>query len=277
MTSDEYKGRDLPIRVLSLGAGVQSTVVLLMSLHGELPPLDLAVFADTQWEPRAVYGHLEWLEGVAFEHGLPVHTVTAGNLRESLVRGANLTGGRFITVPMYTNTNGKQGIMRRQCTREYKIAPIELFTRREILGLRYRQHAPKYPVVERWMGISVDEVHRAKTSRTKWEDNYYPLLEKGMTREDCRQWFVDHYGDRELPRSACIGCPYKSNAEWRALPPDEFADAVAVDEAVRTREGMHGEAFLHRSCKPLRDVDLRTMDDAGQLNWINECEGMCGV
>lgn len=34
------------LRVLSLGAGVQSSVLLLMSCRGELPKLDAAVFAD---------------------------------------------------------------------------------------------------------------------------------------------------------------------------------------------------------------------------------------
>lgn len=32
--------------ILSLGAGVQSTTVLLMSCLGELPPLDCAIFND---------------------------------------------------------------------------------------------------------------------------------------------------------------------------------------------------------------------------------------
>ena len=41
--------RDGRLDVLSLGAGVQSTTVLLMSCLGELPKLDAAVFADTQW------------------------------------------------------------------------------------------------------------------------------------------------------------------------------------------------------------------------------------
>ena len=36
-----------PLRVLSLGAGVQSTALLLMSCKGEIEKLDAAVFADT--------------------------------------------------------------------------------------------------------------------------------------------------------------------------------------------------------------------------------------
>src|SRR5256885_15710837 len=53
--------------VQSLGAGVQSTTMLLLANHGELPgpPVDAAIFADTGWEPAAVYAHLAWLERVS--------------------------------------------------------------------------------------------------------------------------------------------------------------------------------------------------------------------
>lgn len=61
---------DRPLRVLSLGAGVQSTTVLLMSLAGEIEPFDVAVFADTQAEPAEVYTHLEKLTAEAERQGL---------------------------------------------------------------------------------------------------------------------------------------------------------------------------------------------------------------
>ena len=50
------------LRVLSLGAGVQSTTLALLAVRGEIGPMpDCAIFADTGWEPRAVYEHLTWL------------------------------------------------------------------------------------------------------------------------------------------------------------------------------------------------------------------------
>jgi hypothetical protein len=40
------------LRVLSLGAGVQSTTLALLAAHGEVGPMpDCAIFADTRWEP----------------------------------------------------------------------------------------------------------------------------------------------------------------------------------------------------------------------------------
>ena len=51
------------LNVLSLGAGVQSTVMALMAAEGEITPMpDCAIFADTQFEPESVYTHLDWLE-----------------------------------------------------------------------------------------------------------------------------------------------------------------------------------------------------------------------
>ncbi|ANS02942.1 hypothetical protein [uncultured Mediterranean phage uvDeep-CGR0-AD1-C123] len=46
------------LEVISLGAGVQSSVMALMAAHGELPIPECAIFADTQFEPRQVYEHL---------------------------------------------------------------------------------------------------------------------------------------------------------------------------------------------------------------------------
>lgn len=77
------------IRVLNLGAGVQSTALFLMLVDGELEPVDVAFFADTGDEPRAVYEHLELLKTLG---GPEVITVSQGNLGDNLVAGVNSTG-----------------------------------------------------------------------------------------------------------------------------------------------------------------------------------------
>ncbi|MFJ2592233.1 hypothetical protein [Streptomyces erythrochromogenes] len=40
------------LRALSLGAGVRSSALLCLSADGTLPKIDIAVFADTGWEPK---------------------------------------------------------------------------------------------------------------------------------------------------------------------------------------------------------------------------------
>ena len=82
------------LKILSLGAGVQSTTLLLMSCKGELPKLDCAIFADTGWEPKAVYEHFDWLKPYAESCGIPVHVLKGGNIKEdaliSQVRGKKI-------------------------------------------------------------------------------------------------------------------------------------------------------------------------------------------
>ena len=60
------------LRCLSLGAGIQSSTVLLLACEGVIPRFDVALFADTGWEPKAVYEHLDWLEDKATQGGIPI-------------------------------------------------------------------------------------------------------------------------------------------------------------------------------------------------------------
>lgn len=256
------------ITVLSLGAGVQSTTMALMAAHGEITPMPhCAIFADTGWEPEAVYSHL-----ASLKLPFPIHTVSAGNLRQSVLDRSNTTGGRFAAVPWFMRMpNGDSAMGRRQCTKEYKLVPIRRKVR-ELLGGK----TPKGGC-QMMIGISTDEAMRMKPSLIGYIVNRWPLIEHRMSRWDCLRW-LERHGYAQPPKSSCIGCPFHSNDQWRALSPDEWADAIAVDAAIRKQPGFRGEQFMHRSLKPLDQVDLSTAEERGQLNLFNnECEGMCGV
>ena len=78
-------------------------------------------------------------------------------------------------------------------------------------------------------------------------------------------------------------CPYRSNEEWLALKstdPGDFQRAVEFDANLRRpRESdkYRAQQFVHRSMKPLGEVDFGGADEK-QINLFeNECEGMCGV
>ena len=105
------------LRALSCGAGVQSSALILLAARGEIPRFDVAVFADTGWEPAAVYAQLDRLTGIAAKAGMPVVRVSAGNLRADALD----PGHRFASMPLFTlGPNGERGMARRQCTSEYK-------------------------------------------------------------------------------------------------------------------------------------------------------------
>lgn len=274
-------GEDVLLRVLSLGAGVQSTTLALMYAHGEIQPsVDVALFADTGWEPKPVYQHLRWLaSGNVLP--FPVITASAGNLRDGILARRNATGGRFASVPWWTvNPDGSHGMGRRQCTSEYKLTPL-MRASRDLLSVGRRDRIPSWSV-EVAIGISRDEASRMKPARQRWMRNHWPLCDRLMTRADCLAWLARH-GYPEPPKSACIGCPFHSDAMWRDMRdnrPDEWADAVAVDRALREGDGRGVLAveFMHPQRVPLEQVDLRTPEDAGQRDLFgNECEGMCGL
>jgi hypothetical protein len=258
------------MRVLSLGAGVQSSTVALMIARGELPPVDCAIFSDTGWEPKAVYEWLNWLET---QLPYPVHRVSAGNLRDDTVNRSNTTGGRFAAVPWFTlNPDGSKGMGRRQCTAEYKLRPLQ----RKVVELMGGKR-PKGGT-EMLIGISTDEAWRMRPSRVQYIVNTYPLITADMSRQACLKWMEQRQYPKP-PKSSCIGCPFHSAEQWRALTPEEFSDAVEVDRAIRNLgRGIRGQQFMHASRKPLDEVDFSTPEERGQLNlFLNDCEGMCGV
>ena len=128
---------DYDFTYLALGAGVQSSALLVLSNQGKLPRADVAIFADTQDEPAWVYDHLERL--MAWSE-IPVEVVTAGSLSGQLTEALEGKRKRFASIPAFTlMTDGSNSVpLRRQCTREYKIAPIEKRVR-GLLGYKPRR------------------------------------------------------------------------------------------------------------------------------------------
>jgi hypothetical protein len=236
---------------------------------------DCAIFADTGWEPRKVYQHLEWLrERLPF----PVHIVGTKDIRQGILDRRNTTAGRFAEIPWFVlHADGSKGMGRRQCTKEYKIEPINKQIR-ALLGVERGKRVPKGVIVEQWIGISMDEIGRMKPSRHAWIRHRWPLIEADMNRRQCIAWMAER--QFSAPKSACIGCPFHDNAMWRDLrdnSPDEWADAVHVDRQMRLgdAQGMRGQEFMHRSCVPL---DRAPIDEPDVVDLFgNECEGMCGV
>lgn len=298
---------DPDLRLLSLGAGVQSTVLALLACDGTLPGLDAAIFADTGWEPHAVYSHLGQLAAELAAAGIPLYRVSQGNLRHDSIN----PGHRFASVPYFVrNPDGSSGMGRRQCTSEYKLAPINRKVR-ELLGAAPPdfKRVPAGRLAEQWIGFSTDEVARVSDHRpVRYSRKRYPLLELGMSRDDCRR-YLQRAGWGSVVKSACIGCPFHGNAQWRALRDtcrcrhhlaehlddaqhrigcrlcdcDEFAnpewhDAIAFDAAIRKGGArglpLNGEAFLHRSRIPLAlaPIDHRTRGEraADQLDLLDE-------
>ncbi|MFB9556846.1 hypothetical protein [Streptomyces roseoviridis] len=245
--------------------------MLALSADGTLPKVDYAIFADTGWEPRAVYDHLELLEReIAKPAGIPILRVTSGNIRDDALDPDH----RFASMPLYIlNKDGRPGMTRRQCTGEYKVKPIKKKIR-DLLGYPYPIRVPKGLFVEQWIGISTDEFHRAKDADVKYMRNRHPLIDMGWSRSDCVH-YLRSLGLADTPKSSCLGCPFHGNAQWRNIrdhSPSEWADVVAFDAAIRKGNAranasgnkLLGEAFLHRSRVPL---DQAPIDHVTAAEW----------
>jgi len=276
-----------PFNIISLGAGVQSSTMLLMAAHGEFDVVpDAAVFADTQAEPASVYKWLDWLEETVSKcpNPIPIHRVTKGSLTdEALHKRITKDGRKYCRtlIPFHTKSeDGSRGMTTRTCTFDFKITPLIKFAR-EFAGI---PRACKEVKVTQWIGISCDEIQRMKPSRDKWCQHRWPLIEKDMKRYHCLLWMEKH-GYPLPPRSACVYCPFHSNKEWRRLKeqePHEFQRAVEFERAVVSAkadtDNFNSIPFLHPSLISLDQVDFSTDEERGQgMLWGNECEGMCGV
>ena len=278
------------LRILNLGAGVQSTTLYLWAIDGQLK-IDRAIFADTGDEPEAVYKHLDFLLAL---NGPSIDIVKAceNSLGDNLVQGMNATGQRHVSIPAFLSLGdgAAPALGRRQCTAEYKIRPIDQRVR-QLCGLEKGERCREQLAVQ-IMGLSFDEPKRVANVKGRfesiaWSKPEFPLFDEYMTRADCVNYLEKRLPNYEVPRSACVYCPFHSDEEWLRVKesPTDWARAVEIDEAIRDKtsactQDMRAAQYLHRSCLPLVQIDFKAkaLDKQGRINFSTfDCEGMCGV
>ena len=249
--------------------GTQSSALYLMSCLGVIERADFAIFADTGAEHPETLEYAKWLLNWQKENsGIPIYVATYRNIMNDIMNGENSTGQRWASIPAFSEGGG---MVRRQCTMEYKIAQVNKKLR-EVYGLKPR--ARMLPT-EMWIGITREEASRMKPSQNFNITNMYPIIE--YRRGELMSWMAKQ--GFPLPvKSSCIFCPYQSNSRWNNMKneyPDTFDQAVKVDERIRdlSKKGK-GKLYLHRSLIPVSEINFNNdqMDMFG-----NECEGHCGL
>jgi 3'-phosphoadenosine 5'-phosphosulfate sulfotransferase (PAPS reductase)/FAD synthetase len=259
------------MEILSLGAGVQSTALLLLSAEGKIPKFDAAIFADTGWEPKAVYEHLDRLEKTIKEIAdIPIYRVSIGNIRDDMLNNEKTSHG---SMPLYVKKpTGREGFTRRQCTDRYKIRPVQRQVRL-LLGASKAKDGrimvpPKGRIATMSIGISTDEFHRAKDARVPYIKHKFPLLDLNWSREDCLE-YLESKGYGQTPKSSCMGCPFHSDSQWIEIKsnPEEWKNVVDFDKQIREKQSeafmlksIKHPVYLHQSCKPLSEVELNNKD-----------------
>lgn len=260
------------INVISLGAGKQSSYMLLNALDGkfEFRP-DLVVFSDTGCEPHYVYEYLEWLEDyIMTKYGMPIARVHKGNLMQDVIDYINGEKSRVSMLPL--RLSGSGGVMQRQCTFDYKIAPLRGFLQ------KYRKFYYDNDRIRLWIGISLDEVERIRESPVKYIEHYYPLVKNQIRIDQIVNWF-DINKLPEPGKSACLICPFHSWDYWSMLKRFqriEFALACDFDDKIRNYPKLKNKTYLSNQLKPLKEIDFSKHPTLFP-DLIEECHGMCGV
>jgi len=260
--------------VLLYGGGTQSTGLLLMMLDGHIDGYsrpDMAVFSDTMSEPGFVNDYIKAVSDyVLNKYDFVIDIVSRGNLEYDILHKMNKE--RVASLPLFV---GNGGMIRRQCTNEYKIVPINKLIKSTFDIKRKKKDSTA--VINRIFGISLDEIERTRVSGDWWADNKYPLVEARMYRHEVIDYINNNHPEiKNPPRSSCYFCPFHSDNYWRALKENhrgEFDKAVVIDEALRDQDRLKNKAYVHRSLKPLGDIDFTKTQ--GEI--FGECEGYCGI
>jgi hypothetical protein len=243
--------------VWSYGGGVQSVALAVLVARGELPRPARVVMADTGREASATW---RYTDDVVRELLAPTLIETAGH---DLARVDLRDRSGRILIPAYTARDG-DGRLPAYCSAEWK---------RDVIArwLRAAGYGPRRPV-RLWLGISVDELHRAKPSRLAWIDHRFPLLfDRPMTRAE-GLLLIESAGLARPLRSSCWMCPYRSDAEWSELDPADWQAALALEADMRQ---VDPTLTLHRSGVPLADIQLAGTDRPGLWDLDACATGYC--
>jgi len=255
------------LNIVSLGAGKQSTFMLIKSLEGffNVTP-DKAIFIDLGSEPDFVYKNLEALQNYCLKNfSFTIDIIKVGPIDEHILNFIASKNSTDNAPPFYLS-NG--GMLKRHCTSNLKLRPICQYLTQFRTGNN----------IIVWIGISLDEIERMTKSPIQYITNKYPLIEKRISLSDIKKYFSQSAFE-EPGKSACYFCPFHSHLYWKLLKkqfPLEFKKACDFDNKIRNYPNLTSRAFLHSSLKPLDKINF---DFHPSLfpELIEECVGLCGL
>jgi PP-loop superfamily ATP-utilizing enzyme len=178
--------------VISYGGGVQSTALVVLAMQRGWQ-IDEIVHVDLlDAESPATREYVDYFARrlqTAYGRGITI-------LQRDLY-GDMLARPAFTPAPWRARDGSF--MLRRQCTRQYKVEPIRRYL--------YDKYAREK--IQLMLGISVDEFHRMRDSGSARIENVYPLVDERLTRNDCRA-ILERAGLATPPKSSCWFCPYRS-------------------------------------------------------------------
>jgi len=212
--------------VISYGGGIQSTALAVLAvLEGwdvdEIVHVDL-LDAESPATREYVARFREWLRR---DHGRDITIIERDLYGDMLARPG------FTPVPWHGRR--EKFMLKRQCTREYKVQPLT----------RYLYDRYSGDCIRLMLGISVDEYHRMRDSSAARIEHVYPLVDRRLTRWQCRD-IIERAGLVVPSKSSCWFCPYRSVRSQLALVqhyPRLREMAQVLEDRINTERRLRGQ------------------------------------
>jgi len=212
--------------VISYGGGVQSTALVVLALSeqwrvDEIVHVDL-VDAESPATREYVRYFCDWLQR---EHGRDI-TVIERNMYRDMLDNPGFT-------PVPWHGKRERFMLSRQCTRQYKVQPLTRYLYDRYPGER----------IALMLGISVDEYHRMRDSSAARIEHVYPLVDRRLTRWQCRD-IIERAGLAVPWKSSCWFCPYRGLVgQWALVQryPDLVGMARVLEDCINTERRRRGQ------------------------------------
>lgn len=269
------------MRVISYGGGVQSTALLVMAAQGDLGAVDAALFAnvgDDSEDPDSLSYIRDVAMPYAARHGVALHELSRHHEDGSAWTLWQHIQEREKSIPFpIRGENGAPG--KRACTVDFKIKVVGQWCLDN--GATVEQPA------DVMVGFSLDEANRVnmdkargKSKAERCQSPSYPLLDRHMTRHDCKR-VIERAGLPVPPKSSCFFCPYHKPSLWaemRRERPALFYKAAELEQLILGRLAERGKRpmYLARFGKPLTEIPVEQPDlDYGSGPGETCDEGYC--
>ena len=208
-------------KFISFSGGVESTTMCILYGKGAT-----AIFSDGKAEHKKMYERLDLVEQKLKElHNGDFELVRLNATAK--YKGEYYDSLENLIVAQKFMPSGQT----RFCTRQFKIEPIDNFL-------------SQYDEVELMIGLNADE-ENSREGNWGLQKNVkytYPLVDEGLTRDDCEDILNMQNLHPNMPvymlRGGCRMCFFKSEKEYKAmyhLSNDEFNEVMAFEEQIQDR------------------------------------------
>lgn len=239
-------------KILSFGGGLQTTALAIMVAEGKLD-IDMAVFADTGGEKPETYWYIDtYIKPLFQDLKIPLH----------IIRREKTAYYEPTLYDFLWKIKDVPSVYQRRCTDHYKLRVIRKFTGRDVVMI---------------VGFSLDEAYRARRRRPVWAINEFPLIEREITANDCRQ-IIQQYGWTLPLKSSCYFCPFQHPTEWNWLKnnhPELFEKALALERNYHERKPEMRDYYGLLRGTPLRKLkdglQPEMFADVGDSCWSGHC------